>query len=70
MSFEWSRKIGTMVEAGVWQRIEARIEGVGGVDAVKRARAIFDEVKQLERREEIAAIRGGDGYQTLWPLPK
>ncbi|HZU77532.1 MAG TPA: hypothetical protein VFA70_12265 [Dehalococcoidia bacterium] len=66
MSFEWVRKIQTMAEAGLWGRIEARLLESGGERALQQARAAFDELKKAERREEIAAIRGGDGYQTLW----
>jgi hypothetical protein len=67
--FEWPRKVGVLQEAGLWQRIEKRLEGAGGNDAVEQARVILRELQQAERKEEVAAIRGGDGYQTLWQRP-
>jgi hypothetical protein len=27
---------------------------------------IFDEALRLERADLVAAIRGGEGYETLW----
>ena len=66
LSFEWPRHVSAIEAAGLWSRIEQRLEQTGGEPARARAAAVYRELIDAERREEIAAIRGGDGYQTLW----
>lgn len=65
-SFEWPHHIALLQSSGIWQHVEQRLTGSGGAPAAERAKAILRELLTAERREEIAAIRGGDGYQTLW----
>src|SRR3954451_4291542 len=43
--FEWAREVAVLQEAGLWQRIEQRLEGAGGNDAVERARVILRELQ-------------------------
>ncbi len=69
MSFEWPKHIATLRDSGVWQHVEERLGNAGGGAARERARGVLTELLAAERREEIAAIRGGDGYQTLWQRP-
>jgi len=69
MSFEWTKHVAILADAGIWSRVEERLEGAGGAAAREQARVIFKQLIAAERREEVAAIRGGDGYKTLWPLP-
>lgn len=66
MSFEWPKHVSVLASAGIWGRIESRLEGAGGVAAKQQVEGIYKQLLSVERREEIAAIRGGDGYQTLW----
>jgi hypothetical protein len=66
LSFEWPRHVQTIEAAGLWQKIEQRLESAGGSEAKAHAARVFRELLAAERREEVAAIRGGDGYQTLW----
>ncbi|MHB8575783.1 MAG: hypothetical protein ACYDCQ_10695 [Dehalococcoidia bacterium] len=70
MSFEWPKHVSMLEDVGIWQRLEARLRGGGGDRAAEAARAIYNELVNAERKEEVAAIRGGDGYQTLWEKPK
>jgi|SRR5579859_1528310 len=70
MSFEWPRHIATLRDSGVWEHVEQRLGSVGGGAARERAHGVLTELLAAERREEVAAIRGGDGYQTLWERPK
>jgi len=58
----WSTPLAALLRAGV-----AATQG----DAARaQARTVLNELLTAERREEIAAIRGGDGYQTLWERPR
>lgn len=66
MSFEWPKHIATLSAAGIWERVEARLTAAGGPAAREQAHKVYAELVAAERREEVAAIRGGDGYQTLW----
>jgi len=66
MSFEWPKHVAMLVTAGIWPRVEDRLERAGGPAAREQAARVYQELLAAERREEIAAIRGGDGYQTLW----
>ncbi len=64
--FHWPRPILVMRELGVWGLIEERLASVGGDAAVEEARRAFTDGQRLERADVLAAIRGGEGYETIW----
>ncbi len=66
MSFMWPRHIALMEKSGVWQRIIDRLVGLGYPDMAEKCQAVFREVTEEEKAEVMAAIRGGEGYQSLW----
>ena len=66
VSFEWPKHVALLDTAGVWQRVEERLTAAGGEPARERVREVYRGLLRAERQEEVAAIRGGDGYQTLW----
>ncbi|MBM4411101.1 MAG: hypothetical protein FJ037_07235 [Chloroflexi bacterium] len=68
--FFWPRALQVMRDLGVCTRIEARVARVGGDTAVERARRVFREAERLERADVVAAIRGGEGYETVWERPR
>ena len=68
--FFWPRALQVMRDLGVCQRIEARVEREGGEAAISRARRVFREAERLERADVVAAIRGGEGYETVWERPR
>ncbi len=68
--FQWPGPITVLREVGVWQYIEDRVAGIGGDAAVEDARRAFADGQRLERADTLAAIRGGEGYQTLWERPR
>jgi hypothetical protein len=67
MSFQWPRQVASLKSSGVWDRIVERLNN-GGDDEAMQARCdeVFGELVQLERQEILAAIRGGEGYETVW----
>lgn len=69
MSFVWPRQMETFRSAGLWDRIEARMVSLGGEEMLPRCRQAFQELLEAERAEVIAAIRGGETYQSLWERP-
>lgn len=66
MSFIWPRQLETFRASGLWDRIEARMVALGGERMLERCREVFQELMREERAEVIAAIRGGESYQSLW----
>jgi hypothetical protein len=66
MSFMWPRYVDTFRASGLCDRIESRLVGLGGDEMAKRCREAFEELSRVERGEVFTAIRGGEGYQTLW----
>ena len=64
--FQWPRPIAVMRELGVWQLIEDRVVAIGGESSRRDADAAFRNGQRLERADVVAAIRGGEGYETLW----
>jgi hypothetical protein len=66
MSFMWPRHIETMKNAGVWDKIESRLISLGGEPMVDQCRVVYQDLAHQERLEVLSAIRGGEGYQSLW----
>jgi hypothetical protein len=62
----WPRYIEVMREAGLWQRLEQRLLELGGAGLARRCAEVFEEVRSAERAEVVAAILGGEGYESLW----
>lgn len=66
MSFQWPKHVDVLAAAGVWDRIVQRMVASGHRGMQEMCDAVWAELVAAERREVIAAIRGGEGYQTLW----
>lgn len=66
MSFQWPRQVTSLKTAGVWDRIVHRLQQGDSGEITRRCEEVFQELARLERQETIAAIRGGDGYETVW----
>ena len=66
MSFMWPRHIDTLRNSGVWEKIAGRMVSLGGEEMTTRCEEIFQQLAMEERAEVLQAIRGGEGYQSLW----
>lgn len=66
MVLQWPRPIAVMRDLGVWRFIEDRLIAIGGDALRTSADSAFREGQRLEREDVLAAIRGGEGYETLW----
>lgn len=64
--FSWPRQPRTMRDAGIWERIESRLVSLGGPDLSRECDVAFNELVAAERAEIASAIRGGEGFETLW----
>jgi hypothetical protein len=66
MSFMWPRHIETFRTSGLWERIQARMVSLGGDEMLGRCQQVVEELAREEKTEVLSAIRGGEGYQSLW----
>lgn len=64
--FQWPRPIAVMRELGVWGFIEERLASIGGDPSRRDVSSAFRTGQLLERADVLAAIRGGEGYETIW----
>ncbi|HUF53669.1 MAG TPA: hypothetical protein VMR52_07845 [Dehalococcoidia bacterium] len=66
MSFQWPRHVETFRRSPLADKIKERLISLGGEDMITKAETAFDELAGREKVEVVTAIRGGEGYQTLW----
>ncbi len=66
LSFLWPRRVETLIEAGVWQRLIDRMVSTSWSDAEATCARVFRELLEAERAEVFAAITGGEHYQSIW----
>jgi hypothetical protein len=66
MSFMWPRHVDTFRAAGLCDRIQSRLVALGGEEMAGLCESAFAELAREERSEVFLAIRGGEGYQTIW----
>ena len=65
----WIRRVGGLEEAGVWERVLARLGGEGSAAELTRACDCLAELYALEQQELGNAIRGRQ-YETIWRNPE
>ena len=61
----WPRYVDSLVSLGVWDRIVRRFKDAGQTGAVETCEKTLSELKQLEK-EEFAAVVRGENYHTIW----
>ena len=66
MSFAWPRRVTVIAESGLWDVVRQRLEAIGGAAASEEAMRVHRELLDEERREVVAAVRGGEGMRTIW----
>ena len=66
MSFAWPRRVSIIEESGLWEAVRQRMESIGGEAAGEAAVRVHGELLDEERREVLAAVRGGEGMRTIW----
>ena len=66
ISFHWPRQTAALEAAGIWARLVARLEASGGPGIRRRCEDAYGALLAEERRAAAAAIRGEEGYQTVW----
>ena len=61
----WPRYVDSLVSLGIWDRIVKRFRDAGQAEAVETCDRLLSELKQLEK-EEFAAVVRGENYHTIW----
>lgn len=65
-SIWWPKYIATLESSGVWSALVRRMAESGFANSVRQCEDVLRELKEMERKEIMGAIPGGEGYQTLW----
>jgi hypothetical protein len=66
MTFQWPRHARALEEAGVWDHVARRLVALGWSETAAQCDEALRELIEAERQAEMAAIKGGEGFQTLW----
>lgn len=66
LTFQWPRHARGLVESGLWDRIVQRLAGLGWPDTPDQCDAALRDLLAEERRSEVEAIKGGEGFKTIW----
>jgi hypothetical protein len=66
MTFHWPRHCRAMVESGLWEHLAHKLVDAGRGDTAGQCDAALAEIIEEERLVEVAAIRGAEGFQTIW----
>jgi hypothetical protein len=69
----WPRFAASLESTGLWRQIAERIIETGHAESVRTAAGVMAELAAMERAHQVAAIRGGDRFRTLWsasPAPR
>ena len=61
----WPSYVESLVGLGVWDRIVDRLRQVGNDDVVQRCDTVLEDLRNLERLELAAVVRG-ENYHTVW----
>ena len=67
LTFEWPRHARALAESGVWEHIARRLVGLGWPDTAGQCDEAYRQLIDEEEQVEVAAVRGSEGFQTLWP---
>ncbi len=65
MFVPWPHSLQFLEECGILNRVRERLAAIQPAMA-ERCDAVFGELRRLERRGNIEAIRGEERYRTLW----
>ena len=69
VTIPWPVYVETLVSAGIWDRLLARLAECGSHEVLRTAEEALAELRQIEQRELGALIRG-ERYETIWARRK
>ncbi len=63
--FVWPRSVSSFRESDIWKQIVSKLAGIERHDSTEQCKSLLDDLKGLERKALVDAIRG-ESYQSLW----
>jgi hypothetical protein len=66
LTFQWPRHARALRESGIWDHVAHRLVALGRSGTAAQCDQAYRELLDEERKVEVAAIKGGEGFQTLW----
>lgn len=70
LSFQWPRHVRMLEEIGIWQKLCERLMASGHSGMEQLCAGAWQELLAAERKDEVSAILGGEGWETLWERPR
>lgn len=64
--FVWPHSVAYLEASPLLSGASARIRGEQGVDVSAMIAEILDDLRGREHTDMLAAVRGGEGFETLW----
>jgi hypothetical protein len=66
LTFQWPRHARALVESGLWNHLAHRLVALGWPETAAQCDAALRDLLQEERKTEAEAIKGGEGFKTIW----
>ncbi len=64
--FTWPHSIGFLEESPLPRGVARRVQREQGLDVRAQIGDVLAELARIEAREALAAVHGGEGYETVW----
>ncbi len=64
--FTWPHSIAFLGQSPLPSGVTRRIQRDQGIDVSEEIADVLAELAEIEREETLAALRGGEGYETVW----
>jgi hypothetical protein len=68
VTFQWPRHARALCDAGVWDHIVRKLAAIGDDSVRLQCDEAYRQLVAEERKVELNAVLGGEGFQTLWPV--
>jgi hypothetical protein len=64
--FTWPHSVAFLGASPLPGGVTRRIQGDQGIDVSEAVADVLEELARIEQQETLAALRGGEGYETVW----
>jgi hypothetical protein len=68
VTFQWPRHARALGDSGVWDHIVRKLVAIGDDSVAAQCDEANRQLLAEERKVELNAVLGGEGFQTLWPV--
>ena len=66
--FTWPHSVDFLTHSPLPEGVVRRLRREQGLDMREELASVLEELGTRERREALAAVRGGEGYETVWSM--